>query len=48
MGVAENFETFYKKLNLSEDDERNKTIRFHSITKILGRLTAYCFNITSF
>lgn len=36
MGVAENFETFYKKLNLSEDDERNKTIRFHSITKRLN------------
>lgn len=35
MGVAENFENFYKELHLSDTDETNKTQRFHSITKRL-------------
>ena len=36
MSVSENFENFYRKLHLSDDDEANKTQRFHMITKRLN------------
>lgn len=36
MSVSENFEKFYKQLHLSNEDESNKTKRFHAITKRLN------------
>ena len=36
MGIAENFENFYKKLHLSDEDETSKSVRFHSITRRLN------------
>lgn len=37
MNVASCFESFYKELHLSNEDENNKTSRFHTITKRLNQ-----------